>query len=281
MTKATRTFALRTGAEIEVWTGGTNIDEPPLVLVPGVAGNKELLGSVFGLLAQDRRVVAVDLSAAFEPGLSILESSVRDLLEVVDALGLSEFDLLGQSFGAQVAARATRVRPHQVRKLVLAGPATIPSSWAAPAIFARWLAAGAIIRFSPRRWRPALARFVRQSGGFPIEPELAGEGLEELIARVQVLRVLPWIRRLLTVRTISWSKELEGIEAPVLVIEGNREAALLPTDLIVFFDQRPNTKYVEMPGGHMPFLVRPKDFVKLVNDFLNASHGLVQQKIEA
>jgi hypothetical protein len=36
-----------------------------------------------------------------------------------------------------------------------------------------------------------------------------------------------------------------------------------------------------MPGGHMPFLVRPEDFVKLVNDFLNASHGLVQQKVEA
>jgi pimeloyl-ACP methyl ester carboxylesterase len=281
MTKATRTVSLRTGAEIEVWTDGANIDEPPLVLLPGVGGSKELLGRVFELFAHDRRVVAMDLSPLFERRVSVLESSVRDVLEAVDALGLGEFDLLGQSFGALVATRVTRARPDHVRKLILAGPAVIPSSWAAPAIFARWLGAGTLIRFCPRSLRPQLARLVRCSGGFPIEPELEGEGFEDLVTRIQILRVLPWVRRMFAVRAISWRTELEGIEAPVLVIEGAREAALLPTKLIVFFDQRPNTKYVEMPGGHMPFLVRPEDFVKLVNDFLNASHGLVQQKVEA
>jgi len=281
MAKETRSVSLRTGAQVEVWTDGTNIDEPPLVLVPGVAGNKELLGRVFGLFVRGRRVVSMDLSPAFERHVSVLESSVRDVLEVVDALGLGEFDLLGQSFGAQISARVTRARPDQVRKLILANPAVVPSSWAAPAIFARWLGAGALIRFSPRSWRPRLTRLVRNAGGFPIEPELEGEGLEDLVTRIQILRLLPWLRRMLAVRAISWPRELAGVEAPVLVVEGAREAALLPPKLIVYFDQRPNTKYVEMPGGHMPFLVRPEDFVQLVIDFLDASLGLAQQKIEA
>jgi len=271
MAKEIRRIALRTGDEIEVWLGGTSADEPPLVLVPGVAGDKALLGCVFGPFARNRRVVALDLSMMFERGVSVLDSAVRDLFEILDALGLSEYDLLGQSFGAQIAARATRLRPHQVRKLVLAGPAIIPSSWAAPALFARWLGAGALIHFCPRAWRPSLARLVRNAGGFPIEPELEGEGLEDLVTRIQVLHILPWLRRMLAVRAFSWRKELAGVEAPVLVIEGSREAAVLPPELIVFFDQRPSTKYVEMPGGHMPFLVRPHEFVKIVLEFLEVS----------
>jgi len=281
MAKETRRISLRTGAEIEVWMSGTNIDEPPLVLITGVSGNKELLGRVFGIFARLRRVVVMDLSPVFEPGVSVLESSVRDVLEVVEALGLGEFDLLGQSFGAQICARVTRSRPDLVRKLILANPAVVPSSWAAPALFARWLSAGALIHFCPRSWRPHLARLVRNAGGFPIEPELEGEGLEDLVTRIQILRLLPWFRRMFAVRAISWRKELDGVEAPVLVIEGAREAALLPPKLIVFFDQRPNTKYAEMPGGHMPFLVRPEDFVHLVIDFLDASLGLVPENIEA
>lgn len=262
-------FTLRTGAKVDAWVGGAKTETPPLVMIPGVAGNKELLGSIFDLFARDRRVIAPDLSPVVERATHIPVSAVRDLLEILDALDLGEVDLLGQSFGALIATRVARERPEVVRKLVLAGPAVIPSSWAAPAILARWMGAGAMIRATPRSWRPWVARLVRRSGGFPIEPELEGEGLEDLVTRVQIMRVLPWLRRMLAIRSIKWRKELATVEQPVLVIEGSREAPLLPPSLIVFFDQRPNTKYVEIPGGHMPFLVRPDEFVALVRDFLD------------
>ena len=270
MPAETRKIGLRTGFHLEVLESGAESEAPPLVLVPGVAGGKELFSCIVGLLSQDRRVIAADLSPVVARHTSVLQSAVDDLLEVLGRLGLARFDLLGQSFGALIAVRATRARPEAVRRLVLAGPATIPSSWAAPGIFARWLGMGTMLRVCPARLRPTVAGLVRKAGGFALEPELDGGGLDELANRIRTTRVLPLIRRLLAVRGHPWPQELAEITAPVLIIEGDREAALLPDDVLVYFDQRPHTKYVEMRGGHMPFLVRPEEFVALVREFLSA-----------
>jgi pimeloyl-ACP methyl ester carboxylesterase len=272
-----RKIRLRTGFELEVLVSGAGSEAPPLVLVPGVAGNKELFSSIVGLLSRGRQVVAVDLSPVVARGASVLQSAVDDMLEVIDALPLTRFDLLGQSFGALISVRATKTRPAAVRRLILAGPATIPSSWAAPGIFARWLGMGAMLRVCPARLRPFVARLVRRAGGFAIEPELDGGRLDELASRIRLVRVLPLVRRLLAVRGHSWGQELQGIEVPLLIIEGDREAALLPGDVLVYFDQRPHTKYVEMRGGHMPFLVRPEEFVALVDQFLDWSTTAAQR----
>jgi pimeloyl-ACP methyl ester carboxylesterase len=272
-----RKIRLRTGFELEVLLRGADGEAPPLVLVPGVAGNKELFSNIVGLLSSDRHVVAVDLSPAVARGSSVLASAVTDLIEVLDAFGLARFDLLGQSFGALISVRVTRARPEAVRRLVLAGPATIPSSWAAPGIFARWLGMAAMIRVCPPRLRPAVARIVRQAGGFALEPELDGGGMDELMTRIRLVKVLPLARRLLAVRGHPWPRELSEITAPLLIIEGDREAALLPADVLVYFHQRPQTRYAEMRGGHMPFLVRPEEFVGLVRAFLDetaSAHAL-------
>ena len=268
MPSETRKIALRTGAEVEIMVGGTAGAAPPLVLVPGVAGAKELFSPVFDLLGADRRVIATDLSPVVAHGSTLLSSAVDDFLQVLDALDVPRCDLLGQSFGALIAVRALKARPAAVRRLVLAGPATIPSSWAAPGIFWRWTIAGGVMRFCPIRLRPWVAGMIRRTGGFALEPELDGTGFDELMTRVRSTHVRPLIRRLLAVRGHPWKKEMEGVEVPVLVIEGDREAALLPSAVITFFDERPNTTYREIPGGHLPFLVRPKEFVGCVTTFL-------------
>jgi pimeloyl-ACP methyl ester carboxylesterase len=97
--------------------------------------------------------------------------------------------------------------------------------------------------------------------------------MDELMTRVRLVKVLPLARRLLAVRGHPWPQELSEITAPLLIIEGDREAALLPTSVLVYFDQRPNTKYVEMRGGHMPFLVRPEEFVAVVRSFLDETRS--------
>lgn len=268
-----RKIRLRTGSEVEVLLGGAGTGALPLVLVPGVAGAKELFSPIHDLLAADRRVIATDLSPVIAHGSSLLESAVDDFLEVLDALGLTRFDLLGQSFGSLIAVRAAKARPGAVRKLVLAGPATIPSSWAAPGIFWRWMVAGGMMRICPVRLRPWVADMIRRTGGFALEPELDGTGFDELMTRVRTVHVRPLIRRLFAVRGHPWKKEMEGIEAPVLVVEGQREAALLPSSVITFFNERANTTYREIPGGHLPFLVRPEVFRKLVIDFLEAQEA--------
>jgi pimeloyl-ACP methyl ester carboxylesterase len=265
-----RSVPLRTGLDLGVIVCGRPGPEPALVLVPGVGGTKEIFSGIVRLLARDRLVVAVDLSPRVARGRTVIDSAVEDLLEVVDALGIASYDLLGHSFGALVAARAIRSRPAAARKLVLANPAVLPATMAGLSVMWRWFFLGAAIRYWPQSRLDPLSRFVRRLGGFPLEPGVEGPSFEAMAKRIRETKLVPLIHRLWGVGGRSWASELEGIAAPILVVEGDQEFAFLPQGIVDIFRGRPKTHIVEIPGGHLPFLVRPEEFAREVDDFLRA-----------
>ena len=271
MTYEVRAIRLRTGVEVGVIVAGEPGPEPALVMVPGVGGTKEVFSSVIPLLACDRLVVAMDLSPRFARGWTVVDSAVDDLLEVVAAVGLSRYDLLGHSFGALVAARTARSRPAEVRKLVLASPAVIPATMAGVSIVWGWLFMGAAIRYWPRSRPDRLSTFVKRCGGFPLEPEVEGESFEAMTKRIRETKLWPLVRRIWGVAGRSWASELKGVTAPILVIEGDQEFAFLPQAIVEIFRGGAGTKIVEIPGGHLPFLVRPEEFARQVDAFLRAA----------
>jgi pimeloyl-ACP methyl ester carboxylesterase len=75
-------------------------------------------------IAAEREVILVDNSGV---GLSTGTTSrsvrglARDILDFIDGLGLTEIDLFGFSTGGFVAQDVTLLRPHLVRRLILAG----------------------------------------------------------------------------------------------------------------------------------------------------------------
>ena len=263
-----RAIPLRTGVEVGVIVAGEPGPEPALIMVPGVGGTKEVFSCVIPLLARDRLVVAVDLSPRVARGWTVIDSAVDDLLEVTAELGLSRYDLLGHSFGALVVARAARSRPAEARKLVLASPAVIPATMAGVSVVWRWLFMGAAIRWWPRSRSEHLSGFVRRCGGFPLEPAVEGEGFEAMTKRIRETQLRPLLRRIWGVAGRSWASELKGVTAPILVIEGDQEFAFLPQAIVEIFRGGPQTKVVEIPGGHLPFLVRPEEFAEVVEAFL-------------
>jgi pimeloyl-ACP methyl ester carboxylesterase len=260
---------LRTGATVGVLAAGVAAGAPPLVLVPGVGGAKELFAGLLPRLAAGRRAYAVDLSPRVGRG-GALDSAAADLREVLDALGLERADLLGQSFGAVVAVRAWRAQRSRVRRLVLAAPATAPAGLAGAWTFLRWMALGGAVRLWPSSQRRGLAALVRRAGGYPIEPELEGEDFDALVDRVKRLAALALARRLLALVGHSWRRELGDVEVPLLIVEGDREAELLPRDVLELFRERPGTRFAAVAGGHMPFLTRPDEFAHAVLQFLDA-----------
>jgi pimeloyl-ACP methyl ester carboxylesterase len=261
---------LRTGASVGVLAAGGAGAAAPLVLVPGVGGAKELFAGLLPRLAADRRAYAVDLSPRVARGAGVLDSAAADLDEVLDALALERADLLGQSFGAVVAVRAWRVRPGRLRRLVLAAPATAPAGPAGAWTFLRWTALGSAVRLWPASRRRSLAALVRRCGGYPIEPELTGGDFDALVDRVKGLAVRALARRLAALVGHSWRRELAGVDAPLLIVEGDREAALLPRGVLELFRTRAGTRLVTVAGGHMPFLTRPGEFARAVLGFLDA-----------
>ena len=110
---------------------------PPLILLPGAGGWQLTFADLGAVLARSRQVLAVD-----PPGQGrtrITDSAARfdadgvahALEEFVAALGLTDVDVVGHSWGGGFALRLSQLHPHRVRRLVLLAPAglVVPDAW--------------------------------------------------------------------------------------------------------------------------------------------------------
>ena len=95
----------------------------PLVLLHGGLGAIEMFGEVLPLLAEGRRVVAVDLqahgrTADVDRPLSY-ETMADDIGALIEHLGFERADVMGYSLGGGVALQTAIRHPEAVRKLVV------------------------------------------------------------------------------------------------------------------------------------------------------------------
>src|SRR3712207_3337186 len=95
----------------------------PLILLHGGVGAIEMFGEVLPLLAEGRRVIAVDLQAhgrtADIDRPMTFEAMAEDVAALIEHLGLGEADVMGYSLGGGVALRTAIQHPEVLRKLVL------------------------------------------------------------------------------------------------------------------------------------------------------------------
>jgi len=95
----------------------------PLLLLHGGLGSIEMFGMVLPVLAESRQVIAVDLHGHGRTALGDRKVSLHDLGDdmavIVRALGHTQVDALGYSFGGGVAFRLAVQHPELVRRLVI------------------------------------------------------------------------------------------------------------------------------------------------------------------
>lgn len=100
-------------------------NRPPLLALHGWLDNAASFARLAPLLAAGRHVIALDLpghghSAHLPPGASYaMAGYVRQVLDAVDALALSRFELLGHSLGAGIASLVAAAAPSRVERLWL------------------------------------------------------------------------------------------------------------------------------------------------------------------
>lgn len=95
----------------------------PLLLLHGGLGSIEMFGPVLPMLAESRRVIAVDLhghgrTPVGERALSYLDMA-DDLAVLLERLGYDEVDVMGYSLGGGVAFRFGVQHPEMVRRLAI------------------------------------------------------------------------------------------------------------------------------------------------------------------
>lgn len=105
--------------------GNTDGSAPPLVCFVHFRANLENWDpALVDVLAEQREVILVDnVGVGGTSGRTpdTVAEMAHGALAFVDALGLARIDVLGFSLGGFVAQEVALMRPHQVRRLVLAG----------------------------------------------------------------------------------------------------------------------------------------------------------------
>jgi pimeloyl-ACP methyl ester carboxylesterase len=95
----------------------------PLLLLHGGLGSTGMWGPVLTKLAEQRRVIGIDLQGHGHTALGSrkinLVDIANDLAIVVRQLGLSQIDVMGDSFGGGAAFRLAVQHPSLVRRLVI------------------------------------------------------------------------------------------------------------------------------------------------------------------
>ncbi|HEX8864664.1 MAG TPA: alpha/beta hydrolase [Lentzea sp.] len=214
------------------------LEGPPVVLLHALASTSATWTRLTrALVSEGRLVIAPDLrghGGSAWTGDYRLDSVQRDVIGVLDALDIAEFDLVGHSLGGHIAALLAGRRPDRVRKLVLEDPPPPPRSG------------------SPRPPRRGLALF------------LAAQGL---VRRGFDRRMVPQILTQLRAPDPLWWDGLPAIKAPTLVIGGTRSTISLER-LEEVAAEIPHCDLISIDTGHRIHSTRPEEFRDAVQRFL-------------
>jgi pimeloyl-ACP methyl ester carboxylesterase len=203
----------------------------PLVLLHGFTGGRVDFADVIDDLAQDRRVVAwdhrghADSTNTGDPSTYTFDQLADDAAEVVAALGLEPFHLLGHSMGGVVAQRYALAHPAQVRSLVLMDTAGA----AMPALPASFIEATVAQGRTEGMGAVAVA-MRRMAAGMPVPPDAKErilDRLEEKLTKMDV-EAFDSLGRALG-EFPSMLERLGGeLGVPVTVIVGEHDTGLRP-----------------------------------------------------
>jgi pimeloyl-ACP methyl ester carboxylesterase len=242
----------------------------PIVLVPGVGGPRETFYHQVEAFSADRDVVATSLNPALAPGIEPIDSGARDVLAVIDTLGLSMIDVLGHSYGACVTARFTELYPERVRRQVWVAPPVVHHAPWRKAFGPGWLFGGAIMKLSPVRYRGEVVRRIAASRTYSTEPDLTEQELAVLANRVSDTDFSPFFRRFSGLRDWDWRRLPAPASRPTLVIQGEKEHRRTPRDVRASLVSLTGRPIALTQGTHMPYLSYPDEFNEVVRSWLDA-----------
>jgi 2-hydroxy-6-oxonona-2,4-dienedioate hydrolase len=248
---------------------------PPLVLMHGTGGHLEAYLRNISELARDFRVIAFDFvghgySAAPDEPYTIQTYSDH-LLALLDALGIEQAHLSGESLGGWVAAWFAAAHPERVDRLVLVCPGNITMKLETMEKL-RESTRNAVLNASPETVRARLEWLFYQENRHLVTDELVAVRLaiySRPEARGSIDNVLvlqdPDVRRRYT-----WTEEwCSRIEAETLIFWTEHDPTGPPSEGDLLHGWIPGSELVVLPGaGHWPQWERPEDFNRIHREFL-------------
>ena len=192
----------------------------------------------------------------------------RDLLHLLDALGIATVDAVGFSFGSRIALRLALLAPERVRRLVLVGCAHRDT------VVRRWIVSS---------WLEALAKGGREHAFRVVTPLVMGEawlarnekGAGEMLRAFVRRNTEEGMHRLLLDSLLPGGdlvEELRGIARPALVVRGEEDLLVSRALSRELTSLLPDARLAECPGaGHTVAVEAPDWFAATLAEFLGVS----------
>jgi pimeloyl-ACP methyl ester carboxylesterase len=261
-------------------------DREPVVLVHGLGGQWQNWLENIPRLAQERRVLALDL-----PGFGLTpepvdgEISISGYGRCVDAfcekLGLGQVAAVGNSMGGFIAAEVAIQFPERVSRLVLVSAAGISSADALQApILTIGRLASAVTTNSAARHRRLAARPISRHAALALvarhprllKPDLAYEGFFKGAGKPGFDDAL---RACLE---YDFRDRLPDVKVPTLIVWGEKDSIIPVRDANEFERLIPDSRKLVMKDtGHIPMAERPQAFNDVLVEFL-AESGAAEEK---
>ena len=240
------TYASVNGLQLYYETHGCG---RPLVLLHGGLLTIDLnFGPLLEPLAASGQVIAVELQGhghTADTGRPMtIEALAGDIVALLDQLGIAEADLFGFSLGGLVACAVALGTPARVGKLIVAsadvhrppGRESVPlgeDRLPTPADFQAWRGAYEAVAPDPAHFDGFAAKMSAMVHEFP-----------------------------------GWTDELRSLQAPTLLIFGDRDFTPLP-DVVEMFELMPDAQLAVLPGTtHVGVTRRPGEVLALIVPFL-------------
>jgi pimeloyl-ACP methyl ester carboxylesterase len=244
----------------------------PLVMIIGFGVNLDFwVPHMIEELSKNFKVVTFDNRGTGRTDVSDKEYSIRlfadDTVGLMNALGISQANILGWSLGGAIAQELALSHPEKVKKLVLysttCGGAKSVRNREADAMIMRLLTGGMSVEEASAR----ALRFNFTSDFIDSNPEF----VELLIQRT--LKAPTSGEVLLRQRTAIMNEpgrfdRLSGIKAPTLVLSGERDVLCPPENGSILAEAIPNAKLVFFEKSGHALLEDMEEVIHSITDFL-------------
>jgi len=244
---------------------------PPILLLHGIASVTATAVPLLGALP-DRRVLAVDWPGHGLSGVGIVPAgaglratTVAVVDEVLSHFGLDAVDVVGHSFGGQVAQYLALAHPQRVRRLVLLGAPGAAFSQARATVGMRvasipGLGTAVLGLSTSQRARDRAVDRLLGAGALAEYPAEIGEiGYLASQRSAFAPSVASLFRAMMTPFALRGdialtARELAHLSVPTLIVWGTDDAILTPAHGRASAEAIPHVTILEVPGGHAPWL---------------------------
>jgi 3-oxoadipate enol-lactonase len=240
---------------------------PAVLLVHALGLDWRMWDVVMQPLSQGRRVFAYDIRghgwAAGAPSPHTMEQTGRDLIGVMDALGLKQAHVVGLSYGGGIAQTTAVAAPQRFSSLTLLATTDYPFE-----AFEGRARSGEVDGMAAQIV-PSLTRWF--TPGF-----VAENPWPVRYARERVLRGNPvdWAAAWRAFKGLDVQNRLAAFPAPVLVLAGEMDASTTPQIMKGIAERIPGSVYRQLPGTpHMQSLEQPGLVADALSEFLPADRS--------